>query len=200
MKAKIILAITICLTLTSCSADFIDDNLNEIKLSSKNNLASNIKLTSENYLAYDSLFDFFGPLELKKLEEQINSSKDDEEIAELKQRIVYIKNELKLIIDVSKVYSLPVPCVNLPNGKCVPTRLEFFVIPNRFKQATVKVQNAKGETVGVTSELSPMPEFGKELFFLKIPVLENEKELTITFITTDKKGIQNSISGTIIRG
>lgn len=200
MKTKIILAFTICLALTSCAADFIDDDLNEIKLSSKNDLASKIKLDSENYLAYDSLFDFFGPLEIKKLEEQINSSKDDKEIAELEQRIEYIKNELELTIDVSQVYGLPVPCVNLPNGKCVPTRLEVFAIPNRFQEVTVIVQNAKGETVGTTSELSPMPEFGKELFFLKIPVLKNEKELTITFITKNKEGVENIISGTIIAG
>lgn len=185
MKTKLFFGISLCLLFSSCIKDFNGNGPEEVIL------------TSDNYLSYDSLIDVFAPIEMNNIDDQINASQDENEIAELKSRKAYLQNELNINIDVSQVYGLPVPCVNLPNGKCVPTRLEFFTLPVRFTEVSLVVQNANGKFIGGANELSPMPGLEGKLNLLKIPVLESQSQLRITFITKDQQGIENTISGII---
>ena len=185
MKTKLLFGITLCLLLSSCVDDFSGNGPKEVQL------------TSENYLSYDSLIEVFAPSEIENINDQIKLSQDEKEITELEARKSYLQNELNIIIDVSKVYGFPLPCVGLPTGKCVPVRQEFFLFPSRFVEATVLVQNVNGEAIGVANELSPLPGFEGELNVLQIPEIEGAGQLTITFVTVDQQGVENIISNTI---
>lgn len=185
MKTKITILSLILFGFTSCIKDYVGSG------------SEKIELTEENYLSYDSLFVFFAPQEIENINAQIKGSDDEEEIIALQQRKAYIENQVKLSKDVSQAYGLPVPCVNLPNGKCVPVRLEFFPVPNRFKDVLVIVQDLNGNVIGAANELSPMPGLEEELNVLQIPVIDSQKQLKVTFRTTDIEGFENTISGVI---
>lgn len=193
MKTKITLLIAfVGISFTSCIKDYYGEGES----------SNQIEFTSENYL-------YEGNLEKQFLEEKITSidaeidllqetspnspdyNDDQARIAELQEERSNSKQRISIIFDLGLVgIDIPIPC-DQPNGKCIPKRLEYLIIPSTFIQTAFIVRNETGETIGFSERLVDLPGFEKDLKYLRIPVVENfDQQISIEIIKKDNLGEQ----------
>ncbi|MFK7811523.1 MAG: hypothetical protein AB8B59_03460 [Maribacter sp.] len=195
MKTKFTLLIAfIGISFTSCIKDYYGEGSDR----------EPIEFTSENYL-------YEGDLEEQFLQEQIvlinaeiseleqtspndpDYNDDQAQIAELQQDRANAKENIANIISLGQVgRDFPIPC-DQPNGKCIPTKLEYFIFSKAFEQATLLVLNESGKRIGFSERLIDLPGFEQDLQYLRIPVVTDfEKQISVEIIKKDTKGEQTS--------
>ncbi len=101
------------------------------------------------------------------------------------------------MVDIYSVSDIPRPCPNDPGGKCVPSRLEYFIFPSNILEALVRATAEDGSLEGVSDELQPLPGFESDLQFILVPIENVENSLKLDLAWKDSKGQLTSF--TVIR-
>ncbi|HEA20125.1 hypothetical protein LCGC14_1473590 [marine sediment metagenome] len=189
MKTKLFFIILLFVSLTSCVKDYYGGGPSK----------EEIVLTSENYLYEGDLEKYFIEDEILSIDAKVEKLKkvptDSPDYKDAQAQVNQLEEEkssyevrLSEMINLSAVLKgFPIPC-DLPNGKCVPVRLEFFLFNAFITKAEVLVKDVEGKILGVSATLIPFPEFESELQYLKIPVIENQDQISIIISKMDALG------------
>ncbi len=187
MKTKPIIIIAFAaLLMTSCIKDYIGHGSDKIELTADNYLyEGNLErlFLTEKIAAID--------IRIKELEEvEIADPKYNDaqaEIAALSEDRDDSKQQISLIKGIEQVYKdFPIPCDGFPNGKCVPVRLEYFVLSKFYKEALVVVTDSKGRSA--SDNLVDLPGFENELQYIRIPIFDDGNGIRIEFFKRDVNG------------
>lgn len=191
MKTTQFFTLILLLIFSSCAKDYYGGGPGK----------DDIVLTSKNYLYEGDLERFFLKdtiaaidIRIETLEKTPVESPDyhanQAEIAQLQKERTNFEVRISQIIDLSQVLrDFPIPC-DLPNGKCVPVRLEFLLFNSSITEALAMVSNRKGENIAASAELIPFPEADGDLQYVKIPVVENQEQITVMIAKKDIQGIE----------
>lgn len=186
MKTKIFLGLTLCLLFSSCIKDYIGHGNDKVELTADNYLyEGNLEglFLNEKIAAID--------IRIKELEEvEIDDPKYNDaqaEIAALSTDRDESKQQISLIIGLEQVgKDFPIPCDGFPNGKCVPVRLEYFVLSKFFKEAMVVVTDSRGRRA--SDNLVDLPGFENELQYIRVPIFDDGNGISIKFLKRDING------------
>lgn len=195
MKTKIILLLVfLSLSITSCVKDHIGHGPDgkEVVITSDNYLDSGILhkiVLDEQIIAVETTID------IKKNELSQLSPNDpkykttEDQITELFNVRADIKAQIANIIDLGSVgLNIPIPC-DQPNGKCIPTRLEFFpFLLKEISRAAVLVKNDSGKNIGFSTKLVKLPGYSDDVHYIRIPVTDYEKQITVEIATEGPNG------------
>lgn len=179
MKTKLFLITISCIFLSSCIKDFYGSGKGSDELI----------LTSENYLYEGDLEKVYLIGEIEILDTKIKDA-DEKEKENLVIQRSELQQRLSLIPNLDAVLrGFPVPC-DIPNGKCVPVRLENLIISNLFSQTKVVIRTVDGEEISTIGELSPLPGFESELQYAKLTNKNFGKQIIIQIEKIDKDGFK----------
>ncbi len=201
MKTKLFFIAIMLLTLSSCLKDYHGGGPGK----------EDIVLTSENYLYEGNLERFFLKDKIAAIDIKIEELKktpvespdyDDSklEMAQLQKERANFEIRISQIIDLSSVLKVfPIPC-DQPNGKCVPVRLEYLLFNTSIKEALAIVRNEKGDNIAAAAELIAFPGVESDLQYVKIPIVENQDQITVLISKTDLQGNKTMFEVVLITG
>lgn len=193
MKTKIsILLAFISLSFTSCVKDYIGHGSD----------GKEVILTSDNYLDTAVLQKLSLQDNIEIIEAEIaklnqispnNSNYNDaqKKIGELSEQRASLKNQIANIIDLGSVgLNFPIPC-DTPNGKCIPSRLEYFIfLKKHVDKAAVLVRNDSNKKIGFSTRLVDLPGYEDVLQYIRIPVNNFKDQIFIEIAKKDANGYQ----------
>ncbi|WP_299319212.1 hypothetical protein [uncultured Maribacter sp.] len=176
MKLKLLLIVMCSVVLCACDKDFTGTITNKEK----------IELTSENYIYEGDLEKYYINNEIQLIDIKLKNATEEEATEllivkdELKQRYAQISS----FDEVMKRW--PVPC-DMPNGKCVPVRFEYFIFSSKFSLIKCTISNINGELLTTIDKLSPLP--GEpDLQYLEINAKGFGNQINIQIEKTDELG------------
>ena len=146
MKSKLLLIVMCSVVLCACDKDFTGTITNKEK----------IELTSENFIYEGDLEKYYINNEIQLIDIKLKNATADEA-----KELLIVKDELKQrysqILSFDEVTKRwPVPC-DMPNGKCVPVRFEYFLFSSKFSQIKCTISTITGEVLTTIDKLSPLP-------------------------------------------
>ncbi|WP_405399743.1 hypothetical protein [Maribacter sp. Asnod2-G09] len=176
MKSKLLLIVMCSVVLCACDKDFTGTITNKEK----------IELTSENFIYEGDLEKYYINNEIQLIDIKLKNATADEA-----KELLIVKDELKQryaqILSFDEVTKRwPVPC-DMPNGKCVPVRFEYFVFNSKFSQIKCTISTITGEVLTTKDKLSPLPGEA-HLQYLEINAKGFGDQIIIKIEKTDELG------------
>lgn len=185
MKTKPIIIIAFAaLLMASCIKDYIGHG------------GDKVVLTEDNFLYEGDLERIYLNEEIAVLETKIKDASGDEQEALLKQR-AELKQRISEIIDLGQIGIDIVPPCDLPNGKCVPVRLEYFISSKKISEMLTAVSTPDGTKELASSELSPLEEYGSESQYTRLPVADFGDQIIVKIAKKDINGKETFYSITL---
>lgn len=176
MKTKILLLSLLVILSSSCIKDFYGSG-------SK----GKIVLTEDNFLYEGDLERIYLNEQIALLDTKIKEASDNEKEELLKQR-TQLSLSLSEIIDLGQIgIDIIGPC-DLPNNKCVPVRLEYFISTIKYSTMHFAVSTPDGQKELESGELSPLTEYGSEVQYTRLPVADFGDQINIKIAKKDIYG------------
>lgn len=177
MKSKLLLIVLSSVILSSCIKDFTGTISEKEK----------IELTSENYIYEGDLEKYYINSEIQLIDIKLKNA-----TAEESKELLIVKDELKQrFAQISSFDEVmrgwPIPC-DMPNGKCVPVRFEYFIFNIKFSQIKCTISTINGEVLTTIDKLSPLPGFESDLQYLEINAKGFGDQIIIQIEKTDELG------------
>tara|TARA_R110000868_G_scaffold289544_4_gene549781 strand:- start:8720 stop:9283 length:564 start_codon:yes stop_codon:yes gene_type:complete len=176
MKTKLLLLSLLVVLTSSCIKDFYGSGGQ-----------GKVVLTEENFLYEGDLERIYLNEQISLLDAKIKQASGNEQEELLKQR-AELSQSLSEIIDLGQIgIDLVVPC-DLPNGKCVPVRLEYFISSIKYSAMLTAVTTSDGQKELASAELSPLVEYGSEVQYTRLPVADFGDQIIVKIAKKDING------------